>query len=182
MGDSLGDIVDVDEGDSMLEQSGNRCGKLRNMTAIYLSYHGKILLLYRQGSCVADGLWIGSAGGHFEECELNDAHACVLRELFEELAVTEDMLENLSLRYIALRQTNGEIRQNYYFFADLKEMMQLYSNEGTLQWFSVEELAELEMPFTAKFVLEHYVTTGKYTEDLYGGVSDGNQVVFTRMA
>ena len=59
-------------------------GKLRNMTSIYLLYKGKILLLYRQGSRVVNNVWVGSAGGHFEENELNDARACVLRDLQEE--------------------------------------------------------------------------------------------------
>lgn len=39
------------------------------------------------------------------------AEACILRELKEELDVTSDMLENFSLRYVVLRRTKGEIRQ-----------------------------------------------------------------------
>ena len=66
--------------------------KLRNMTGIYLVRDDEILLLYRQGSKVVNNLWIASAGGHFEEWELNDPKACVLRELKEELSVTEDMI------------------------------------------------------------------------------------------
>ena len=57
--------------------------KLRNMAGIYLFNNNKILLLYRQGSKVANQTWIASAGGHFEEYELNDAKACVLREMKE---------------------------------------------------------------------------------------------------
>ena len=64
-------------------------GKLRNMTAIYLLKGDKVLLLYRQGGSVVNNVWTGSAGGHFEEFELNDAKACVLRELSEELGVYE---------------------------------------------------------------------------------------------
>ena len=92
-------------------------GKLRNMTAIYLLKGDKVLLLFRQGGKVVNEVWTGSAGGHFEECELNDAKACVVRELKEELGLCEADIENLSLRYITLRSTKGEIRQNYYFFA-----------------------------------------------------------------
>ena len=58
-------------------------GTLRNMTSIYISKGNKMLLLYRQGSKVVNDVWVGSAGGHFEEFELNDARACVLRELQE---------------------------------------------------------------------------------------------------
>ncbi len=56
-------------------------GKLRNMTSVYITKAGKMLLLFRQGSRVVNDVWTGSAGGHFEECELNDARACVLREM-----------------------------------------------------------------------------------------------------
>ena len=39
--------------------------------------------------------WIGSAGDHFEEQEMNDAVACVLWEMAEELSVTEGMIAQL---------------------------------------------------------------------------------------
>lgn len=62
-------------------------GKLRNMTSVYITNKSKnkMLLLFRQGGKVVNNVWVGAAGGHFEECELNDAKACVLRELEEEL-------------------------------------------------------------------------------------------------
>ena len=59
--------------------------KLRNMTGIYLSCSGRMLLLYREGGRVVSDQWVASAGGHFEKEELNDPKACVLRELNEEL-------------------------------------------------------------------------------------------------
>lgn len=157
--------------------------KLRNMTAIYLMRNDKVLLLYRQGSQVVNNLWVASAGGHFEECELNDAKSCVLRELKEELSITEDMLSNLRLRYITIRQAKGEIRQNYYFFADLNDDCQekLTSDEGTLKWFGLEEISQLEMPFSAKCMLEHYLSTGSQNDKTYVGVADGAKVVFTEL-
>ena len=95
-------------------------GKLRNMTAIYLLKDDMVLLLYRQGGKVVNNVWTGSAGGHFEEFELNDAKACVLRELNEELDICENDIDNLALRYVALRKTKEEIRQNYYFAVETK--------------------------------------------------------------
>ena len=41
-------------------------GKLRNMTSLYLTKDECILCLYRIGSRVANQMYIGSAGGHFE--------------------------------------------------------------------------------------------------------------------
>ena len=115
-------------------------GKLRNMTSIYLTQGDKILLLYRQGGRVVSDTWVASAGGHFEPYELNDARACVLRELREEIGLGENNLQNLHLRYITLRHTKGEIRQNYYFFAELTaKLPDVSSNEGTLQWFELSD-------------------------------------------
>ena len=142
-----------------------------------------MLLLYRQGGRVVNNVWVGSAGGHFEEYELNDARACVLRELQEELGIAEKEIENLRLRYVTLRRSKGEIRQNYYFFADLKNGVseEMVSNEGISKWFPLSELTSLEMPFTSKYVIEHYLNTGHKTDMIYVGVADGAKVIFTGM-
>jgi len=147
-------------------------GKLRNMTALYLSHGSKMLLLYRVGSRVVSPSWCG-IGGHFEPHELNDAKACMLRELQEEIGLTEQDLRNLSLRYITLRLKNGEVRQNYYFFADLADEAQLPTQcaEGSLSWVPYEQLSALAMPLTAGHVLEHYLRQGRQTDYLYGGVT-----------
>ena len=157
--------------------------KLRNMTGIYLVRDDEILLLYRQGSKVVNNLWIASAGGHFEEWELNDPRACVLRELKEELSITKEMLMDLQLRYVALRRTGGEIRQNYYYFARLDDDFrgELSSGEGILKWVRLDEVMKLEMPFTAKYVLEHYLTVGRYDDKLYAGVADEERVNFREL-
>lgn len=156
---------------------------LRNMTAVYLLQNDKILLLYREGSKVSNNKWIGAAGGHFEEHEISDAMACVLREMQEEISVTEDMVENLKMRYITIRRSKGEIRQNYYFFADLRSDIdiELKSNEGTLQWFKLEQLYDLDMPFSAKYMIMHYIENGRFNDNLYVGVADGEKVVFTEL-
>ncbi len=157
--------------------------RLRNMTAIYLLHKGKILLLYRQGGRVVNNVWVASAGGHFEENELNDPKHCVLRELEEELGLTEKDLTNFEMRYVTLRRTNEEIRQNYYFFAEVvdEEKLNLTSNEGILQWFDVAEINVLEMPYTAKYVIEHYLSIGMNNSQLYCGVADGKQVTFIEL-
>lgn len=159
-------------------------GKLRNMTAIYLFKEEDVLLLYRQGGRVVNNVWTGSAGGHFESSELNDAKACVLRELYEELGLLPDDIENLSLRYVTLRRTKEEIRQNYYFFATLKDSVDdcLISNEGICKWFPLEDICRLEMPFTAKYVMEHFCAVGRYTALIYTGVASAGQVKFLELS
>lgn len=146
--------------------------KFRNMATVYLLRDGKVLLLYRVGSRVIGNSWTGSAGGHFERDELNDPRACVLREMHEETGLTGSDVENLSLRYVTLRRKNGEIRQNYYFFADLKPGVPTpESREGRLQWFAPKELAALEMPVSARHAIDHYFAVGRHDERIYCGIT-----------
>lgn len=156
---------------------------LRNMTSLYLSKRGRMLLLYRQGGRVVNNLWVGSAGGHFEQEELNDPKACVLRELREEIGLSPENLADLKLRYVCLRHAGGEIRQNYYFFAQLREDAEehLTSCEGRLQWFTENELHSLDMPYSAKAMMEHYLAAGQFDDKLYCGAANGKNVVFTAL-
>ena len=155
---------------------------LRNMTAIYLRRGDRYLLLHREGSRQIDGLWVGAAGGHFEPEELNDPTTCILRELTEETGLTARDIENLTMRYVTLRYTGGEIRQNYYFFADLTAQPDaLSSNEGTLAWMTLDEALEHEMPVTAKYVVAHYRAVGQYDDALYGGITTDDGMDFVKM-
>lgn len=157
-------------------------GKLRNLSSLYLRYEDELLLLYRIGSKVISDSYIGTAGGHFEKEELNNARACVLRELEEETKLTENDIDNLSLRYVTFRLKSNEIRQNYYFFADLKRKdKNIVSNEGRLKWFKMNELADINMPYTAKYVVEHYLSVGKDTNELYVGIATSSGVIFTEL-
>lgn len=154
---------------------------LRPMTGIYLLRDDRILMLHRRGSRVVDGLWVASAGGHFEESEMKHPAACVLRELREELGLTPEQLGGLAMRYVTLRRVGEEIRQNYYFFAELKEDVPLASNEGELRWVPLDAVMALEMPFSAKLMMEHYLSTGRHTDALYAGVTDDRMMHFAEM-
>lgn len=155
--------------------------KLRNMTSVYLTGDKGILCLYRIGSRVASNRWIGSAGGHFEPDELNDPRKCVLREMQEELGLTESDVEGLTLRYITHRLVEGEIRQNYYFFARLKEERELSSTEGNLRWMSFDEIPDLYMPVSAKHMILHYLKEGRFTDHIYCGVTEETGTSFVVM-
>lgn len=155
--------------------------KLRNMTSVYLTGEQGILCLYRVGSRVVSNRYIGSAGGHFEKEELNDPRACVLREMQEELGLTEADVEGLKLRYITHRYMAGEIRQNYYYFAKLKTDRPLKSTEGTLRWVKEEEFPDLYMPVSAKHMILHYCAEGKHNDTLYAGITEVNGTVFVPM-
>lgn len=153
--------------------------QLRPMTAIYLTRGDKILLLYRIGSRVVGNSYTGSAGGHVEAEEFTDPAACVLRELKEETGLSADALDGFVLRYITMRNKNGEVRQNYYYFAGLKDGFDVdASNEGRLEWHDISALDGLTMPVTARHVVDHYLNVGRYDDRLYGGLSTAEGPVF----
>ena len=156
-------------------------GKLRNMTSVYLEGERGILCLYRIGSRVANQKYVGSAGGHFEKEEVNDARQCALREMQEELGLTESDVSDLKLRYVTLRLKNGEIRQNYYFFGKLLSDKPLESSEGNLKWFSYAEAENLEMPASAKFMMLHYLKVGRFDDNLYAGITEPGETRFVVM-
>ena len=155
--------------------------KLRNMTSLYLVREDAILCLYRVGSRVVSNKYIGSAGGHFEPEELNDPEKCVLRELREELNLTAEDIEGFSLRYITHRLMGDEIRQNYFFFACLKQERPLSSTEGQLHWVPFEEVPSLEMPVSARHMILHYLQEGRFTDQLYCGVTEETGTKFVHM-
>ena len=128
--------------------------KLRNMTSLYIVCEDAVLCLYRIGSRVVSNKYIGSAGGHFEPDELNDPRKCILRELQEELGLAESDLQDFALRYITHRLMEGEIRQNYYFFARLPEKRMLSSTEGILRWIPFEEIPS-NLPLLIELISQH---------------------------
>lgn len=150
--------------------------KLRNMTSIFILNDNEVLLLYRIGSkVITTPMWCG-IGGHFESNELNDPYACIVRELYEETKMIESDICNLRLKYIALRRQGDEIRQNYYFFADLANLQYKLDScdEGKLEWINIQDALEIEMPFSAKYCFKHYLEIGKYNDKIYSGIATEN--------
>lgn len=145
---------------------------LRNMTSVFFIREDGLLCLYRIGSRVANNKYVGACGGHFEESELKSPESCALREMHEELGLIPDDIEGLTLRYVTLRYYKGEIRQNYYFFARLKNESELTSTEGVLRWFTWRELEEIDMPLSARHMMDHYLKTGRFTDKCYAGVTE----------
>ena len=145
-----------------------------------------MLLLYRVGSRVIAPCWAG-IGGHFEPEELRDPQACLLRELREETGLTAGDLEDLRLRYVAVSRVGGEIRENFYFFARLRDGVpgEIGCSEGTLEWVPRERVLEREMPFSANPVLRHYLAVGEGTDAVYVGAlaseEEGRQMTFTEL-
>ena len=157
--------------------------KLRSMTSIYIINNDEILLLYRKGSRVLNELWIGSARGHFNDNELDKPYECIVRELNEELKIELKDIKNLNLRFITLRKVNNEVRQNYYYFAELNEIFDrdIESNEGDLKWFNIDELPFDEMPITSREVLKHFMKHRNISDNIYCGSVSHNKINFLQM-
>lgn len=155
--------------------------RLRNMTSLYLVNDEGILCLYRIGSRIANNKYVGAAGGHFQEDELSEPKKCVLREAREELGLSEADIENLALRYITYRLKDGEVRQNYYYFANRKTSKELVSTEGKLRLVPYEQIPSLDMPVSAKHMICHYLKEGRFTDDVYAGISEENGTKFVAL-
>lgn len=155
---------------------------LRNMTSVYIINDKKILMLYRIGSRVVPPSWCG-IGGHFEKEEINDPQSCVLRELYEEIGLRKEDIKNLELRYITMRLKNDEIRQNYYYFANLENLSFIFHkcDEGILEWVDIDKVLEREMPISARFCLEHYFNCGKYNKKKYAGITTKTGIDFVEL-
>ena len=155
-------------------------GRLRCMTAVYISRGEEMLLLYRVGSRVVAPSYCG-VGGHFEPAELNDARACVLRELREETGLLESDLIGLSMRYCCLRLKNGEVRQNYYFFGRLTGERELQSTEGEPRFFTWDVLKTIDMPVSARHMMDHYLKVGRFDENRYAGITEPEGSRFVKL-
>lgn len=154
---------------------------LRNMTSVFFTREDGLLCLYRIGSRVANKKYVGACGGHFEENELKSPEACALREMQEELGLTPDDVEDLTMRYMTVRFINGEIRQNYYFFGRLKGERTLSSTEGNLNWFTWKELENVDMPLSARQMMDHYLKVGRFTDMRYAGITEPEGARFVEL-
>ena len=145
---------------------------LRNMTSLFFVEEEGLWCLFRRGSRVANNKYVGACGGHFEENELSDPESCVLREMKEELGLNPGDVDGLTLRYVTLRYMGDEIRQNYYFFARLTGGKYLKSTEGDLRLCTWEELKNLDMPVSARHMMDHYLNTGRFDQKCYAGITE----------
>ena len=73
------------------------------------------------------------------------------------------------------------VRQNYYFFAQLKEETILSSTEGTLRWIPFSQVPTLNMPISAKHMILHYLNRGRFTNELYAGITEETGTKFIPM-
>lgn len=138
-------------------------GYQRNSFTIFLVNEGRILV-----KCIGNKMispsWFSSGGG-FE----NDNLEFIRHKMFCEYGVTVDDLEEPKLRYITMRYTEGELRQNFFYFAETKNDLNI-GFIGNNKWIPFMELINMEMPKTVQGVLKHYLEVGRSNERVYCGV------------
>ena len=158
---------------------------LRNISSIYILNNDEILLMKKRSSKLFLGeLWC-AVGGHFENIELNDPKACIIRELLEETSLNASDINDLTLKYITIRKKDNEIRQQYIYFANLFNKTAKLSecDEGELHWVKINEMEKLKMSYTNTQCLEHYFLTGINDNLIYAGTvmveKNNPKMVFT---
>lgn len=149
------------------------------LIAAALIFNGDRLLMMKRSPerTLSPGMW-AAVGGHLEPAEIGDPHAAVLREIYEETGLAADRLEDLTLRYILIRQNGNEIRQQFFYTARTRETSLTPCAEGTLHWIPREQVLEREMPFVFRKLLEHFFESGpcRHVEVGTAGL-DGNEAV-----
>jgi len=146
---------------------------IRNLAALYILKNDEVLLMYKEKSrAFKNPIWV-SIGGHFEKEDLGDPLACIKREMLEEIRITDDALQDFKLRYITLRKAKDELRNQYIYFAKLKDgaLIPKTSDEGLLEWVKISHLFKKNMSVTNTAVLKHYFRLGTETDCIYGAIA-----------
>lgn len=113
---------------------------------ILLSCENHYLLLKRaESKRFAAAKWTG-LGGRVEPDELDDVHAAAFRELYEEAGLNADQVADFSLRRVLLHNRPGApLTLLLYFIGTLSQLVVPDCDEGTLQWVTEDEIAQLDV-------------------------------------
>ncbi|WP_274361923.1 NUDIX domain-containing protein [Paenibacillus thermotolerans] len=131
--------------------------EVRQMATAFLFNGKKVLMMKRSGSRLFSGEFWTGLGGHLEPEELNSPKEACLREIYEESGIAAKDIAGLKLRYILLRNKEGEIRQQFVYFGRAAATEFISSEEGELHWTDLREPQRLPMSAILRFMLEHYL-------------------------
>ncbi|MCL2198276.1 MAG: NUDIX domain-containing protein [Defluviitaleaceae bacterium] len=137
--------------------------KTRITAGAFLTCGEKILLMKRGlHKKLGPGKWAG-IGGHIELTDIKDPRALklkktCLREIKEEAGIKKTEIQKLRLRYIAINQTENEIRIHYHHIGELQREIPLPKcSEGEFYWKYKSEIADLPMSITVKEAISHWI-------------------------
>ncbi|MCL2357429.1 MAG: NUDIX domain-containing protein [Defluviitaleaceae bacterium] len=125
---------------------------------------GERILLLKRGlhKKLGPGMWAG-IGGHMDAGDIRDPRTLdlretCLREVAEEAGVAAEEIRNLTLRYLAIRKTENELRLTYHFFGELEtEIPPPECDEGELFWTDTKKIPDLPMSTSVKEALLHWM-------------------------
>lgn len=149
--------------------------KCRIMTAIMLFNGDELLMMERSMTRTLNpGMW-AAVGGHVEPEEMSRPRDAILREIFEETGFAPEDIERLTLRYVLLRNKDGELRQQYIYSGDTLRRDFVDSDEGKLHWIPREQVLDRDIPYIYRKSLEHYLAHGP-AEHAWVGIASADPV------
>jgi 8-oxo-dGTP diphosphatase len=139
--------------------------------AFLLSEEQEVLFLQKKPEDTFLAGYLVPIGGHIESDEINEPKKACLREIEEETGLNREYINNLTLRYIVLRnKENQEIRIQYVFFGNVsKNSTLIESDEGSLAWVNYKGISNLNVSATTNEIVKHYNEIGKSSEKVYVG-------------
>lgn len=138
-------------------------GNTKVMLSVLIFHEDKILL-----NCIGNRVTAPSwaaVGKRFEQEALDGAKKSMIKDLG---IMASDFL-TMELRYATMRYKDGEIRQNYFYFATTNYDMGI-GPIGNMKWIPVAQLPEMELPKNLESVLKHYLAVGQKDHKVYGGI------------
>lgn len=139
--------------------------------AFLVNEEEEILLLQKKSENTFLAGFLVPIGGHIESYEINDPQKACFREIEEETGIKKELIKNLKLRYIMLRNNqNQEIRVQYVFFGTISKNVALTeSDEGPLEWVKFREIVNKNISSTTNEIIKHYNDMISPNDDIYVG-------------
>jgi len=126
------------------------------------------------------GTWAG-VGGHMEVNDMKDPRALAIvdtcyREVYEETGIERAAIQNLKLRYIAIRKADGEIRMHHHFIGEIETEVALpHCDEGDLHWVDKADIPALPMSPSVGLTLKHWLSNIESEDIFLVAVNDTNE-------
>ncbi|WP_339147190.1 MULTISPECIES: NUDIX domain-containing protein [unclassified Sutcliffiella] len=134
--------------------------KLRQLAvAFIINEEYQVLFLQKKSQDTFLAGHLVPIGGHIEGIEINEPKNACLREIEEETGINRNHLHDLTLRYIVHRtKAYEEIRIQYVFFGTLSKQYPLVeSDEGSLKWIEINEVANKNVSATTIEIINHFI-------------------------
>ena len=137
-------------------------GYQKNSITVFLMNEGRVLIKCIGSKMVAPSFFLN---GSFDPDTLSYAQ----EKLLTQYSITTSALEEPKLRYITLRWAGGELRQNYFYFAETRDDLNI-PPIGNVKWIPFNDFITMEMPKTVQSMWKHYLEVGRSNDRVYCGV------------